>query len=92
MDQSQPQSVIDAVNDRFKEQYPEVKVDVELQQWAGIQDKLTTSLGTDSTPDVVEIGNTLTAKYADAGLLADLSRVRRRPQGRRHAARVAALG
>jgi N,N'-diacetylchitobiose transport system substrate-binding protein len=36
MDQSQPQSVIDAVNDRFKEQYPEVKVDVELQRWAGI--------------------------------------------------------
>ena len=73
MDQSQPQSVIDAVNDRFAEQYPEVKVDVELQQWAGIQDKLATSLDADSPPDVVEIGNTLTAKYAAADLLADLS-------------------
>lgn len=73
MDQSQPQSVIDEVNARFKELYPEVEVDVELQRWAGIQDTLSETLGTDSTPDVVEIGNTLTAKYAAAGLLADLT-------------------
>ena len=73
MDQSQPQSVIDEVTARFTEQYPGVEVDVELQKWTGIQDRLATTLGTDSTPDVVEIGNTLTAKYADAGFLADLS-------------------
>jgi N,N'-diacetylchitobiose transport system substrate-binding protein len=73
MDSSQPQAVIDAVNTRFAEEYPKVTVDVETQQWAGIQDKLIASLGTDTAPDVVEIGNTLTAKYADAGLLADLS-------------------
>ena len=73
MDGSQPQTVIDAVNAKFNETYPNVKVEVELQQWAGIQDKLTTSLNTDSTPDIVEIGNSLTAKYSDAGLLADLT-------------------
>ena len=71
MDGSQPQSVIDTVNAEFNTAYPNVEVQVELQQWGGIQDKLTTSLGTDSTPDVVEIGNSLTAKYADAGLLAE---------------------
>lgn len=73
MDGSQPQTVIDAVNAKFNEAYPNVDVEVELQQWSGIQDKLTTSLNTDSTPDVVEIGNSLTAKYSDAGLLADLT-------------------
>lgn len=73
MDGSQPQSVLDKVTDEFKKSYPNVKVQVELQQWAGIQDKLTTSLGTDSTPDVVEIGNSLTAKFADAGQLTDLT-------------------
>ncbi len=73
MDDSQPQSVIDEATDRFQEQYPDVVVDVEVQQWPGIQDKLATALGGDSAPDVVEIGNTLTAKYADAGLLADLT-------------------
>jgi N,N'-diacetylchitobiose transport system substrate-binding protein len=72
MDGSQPQTVVDAVNEQFNEAYPNVEVQVELQQWGGIQDKLTTSLGTDSTPDVVEIGNSLTAKFSDAGLLAEL--------------------
>ena len=72
MDGSQPDSVVDAVNAKFNETYPNVDVQVEIQQWGGIQDKLTTSLGTDSTPDVVEIGNSITAKYADAGLLAEL--------------------
>lgn len=71
MDGSQPDSVIDAVNAEFNQAYPNVEVQVEIQQWSGIQDKLTTSLGTDSTPDIVEIGNSLTAKYADAGLLAE---------------------
>ena len=36
MDGSQPQTVIDAVNAKFNETYPNVKVEVELQQWAGI--------------------------------------------------------
>ncbi|MGB7982331.1 MAG: extracellular solute-binding protein [Candidatus Nanopelagicales bacterium] len=72
MDGSQPQTVVDAVNAQFKQTYPNVTVEVELQQWGGIQDKLTTALGTDSTPDVVEIGNSLTAKFADAGLLAEM--------------------
>ncbi len=74
MDGSQPQTVIDAVNAKFKEAFPNVTVDVQIQQWAGIQDKLTTALNSsDSTPDVAEIGNSLTAKYADSGLLTDLS-------------------
>ncbi len=63
--------VIDAVNAGSRRR-TRGGCEVELQQWVGIQDKLSTSLDTDSPPDVVEIGNTLTAKYADAGLLADL--------------------
>ena len=75
MDGSQPESVVDAVNAQFNEAYPNVDVSVELQEWGGIQDKLTTSLNTDATPCVAEIGNSLTAKFADAGLLADLTSV-----------------
>ena len=73
MDGSQTSDVIDAVNESFAEKYPDVDVNVELQQWAGIQEKLNSALGTDGAPDVVEIGNSLTARYAGAGLLADLS-------------------
>jgi N,N'-diacetylchitobiose transport system substrate-binding protein len=73
MEGSQPDSVVEAVNAEFNEAYPNVDVDVQLQQWGGIQDKLTTSLNSDNAPDVVEIGNSLTAKFADAGLLTDLT-------------------
>lgn len=73
MDASQPQSVIDAVNEEFEELYPNVTVDVETQQWQGIQDKLNGALDTDETPDVVEVSNNLTARYAGEDLLADLS-------------------
>ncbi len=59
MDGSQPEELIDAVNAKFNEAYPNVDVQVEIQQWSGIQDKLTTSLNTDSTPDVGEIGNSV---------------------------------
>jgi N,N'-diacetylchitobiose transport system substrate-binding protein len=75
MEGSQPDTVVEAVNAQFNEAYPNVEVQVELQQWGGIQDKLTTSLNTDATPCVAEIGNSLTAKFADAGLLADLTSV-----------------
>ncbi|MGB9375747.1 MAG: extracellular solute-binding protein [Jiangellales bacterium] len=75
MEGSQPDTVVEAVNAQFNEAYPNVDVQVELQQWGGIQDKLTTSLNTDATPCVAEIGNSLTAKFADAGLLADLTDV-----------------
>ena len=73
MDGSQTSEVIEATESAFTDRYPGVEVTVELQQWAGIQDKLAAALDSDSPPDVVEIGNSLTARYADAGLLADLA-------------------
>lgn len=70
-----PQSVIDTVNSQFKQKYPNVTVNVQIQQWGGFQDKLTTALDSASTPCVTEIGNTWVAKYSDAGLLANLTSV-----------------
>ncbi|WTK16161.1 extracellular solute-binding protein [Streptomyces sp. NBC_01525] len=54
------------------EQKTGATVDFKVQQWDGIQQKLTTALSEDSPPDVVEIGNTQTAAYAKAGALLDL--------------------
>jgi N,N'-diacetylchitobiose transport system substrate-binding protein len=48
------------------------KVKFEVQQWNGIQQKLTTALSEENPPDVFEIGNTQTAAYAQTGGLADL--------------------
>lgn len=48
------------------------KVKFEVQQWNGIQQKLTTALSEENPPDVFEIGNTQTAAYAQTGGLAEL--------------------
>ncbi|MGW0951271.1 extracellular solute-binding protein [Streptomyces sp. NPDC002545] len=49
------------------------KVKFEIQQWDGIQQKLTTALSEENPPDVFEIGNTQTPAYAKTGGLADLA-------------------
>ncbi|HEV2032934.1 MAG TPA: extracellular solute-binding protein [Candidatus Dormibacteraeota bacterium] len=73
MNGSAPASVIDGVNADFKVKYPNVTVKVELQQWGDIGTKLDTGFAGSNPPDVMELGNTLVAKYAAAGALADIS-------------------
>ena len=73
MNGSAPQSVIDEVNADFKHQYPNVTVNVEIQQWGDIGTKLDTALPGNTPPDVIELGNTLVAKYAAAGALEDIT-------------------
>ena len=72
MDSSQPASIVEAVKSRFATAYPKVEVEVERLQWSGIQEALDTALASQTPPDVVEIGNSATARYADEGLLAEL--------------------
>src|SRR5216683_6981870 len=73
MNGSAPQSVVDGVNADFKAKYPNVTVNVEIQQWSDVTTKLDTAFGGSAPPDVMELGNTLVAKYASAGALADIS-------------------
>ncbi|RKN40486.1 extracellular solute-binding protein [Streptomyces hoynatensis] len=71
MDGSAPDSWVSELNTAFEEKYG-VTVNVETQQWDGIQDRITTALSEDGTVDVLEIGNTQTVGYANTGGLADL--------------------
>ena len=73
MNGSAPQSVVDGVNADFKAKYPNVTVNVQIQQWSDVTTKLDTALTGSSAPDVMELGNTLVAKYAAAGGLADIT-------------------
>jgi N,N'-diacetylchitobiose transport system substrate-binding protein len=73
MNGSAPPAVVDGVNADFKAKYPNVTVNVEIQQWGDIGTKLDTAYGGSNPPDVVELGNTLVAKYAAAGALEDIS-------------------
>ncbi|OLR92060.1 sugar ABC transporter substrate-binding protein [Actinokineospora bangkokensis] len=73
MNGSAPTALTDALHKEFSDGHPGVTVKYEVQQWNGIQDKLTTALAGNDAPDVIEIGNTQAPKFAAEGVLTDLS-------------------
>ena len=73
MNGSAPQAIVDAVNADFKAKYPNVTVDVQIQQWSDVTTKLDTAYAGSNPPDIAELGNTLVAKYAAAGALQDIT-------------------
>lgn len=64
--------LVDQVNERFAETYPNVRVNVQYQQWGDKTTKLDAALGGDQFPDVVELGNTETMQYILNGALAEV--------------------
>jgi N,N'-diacetylchitobiose transport system substrate-binding protein len=72
MDGSAPEDWLSELNAAFEAEHG-VTVNVETQQWDGIQERVTTALSEDGTVDVLEIGNTQTVGYANTGGLAELS-------------------
>lgn len=73
MDGSAPEAWAKELNKEFEAKHKGAKVEIKVQQWNGIQEKITTALSEDSPPDVIELGNTQTAGYAVTGGLADLT-------------------
>ncbi|MEU8548574.1 extracellular solute-binding protein [Streptomyces roseoverticillatus] len=71
MDGSNPPGWTKTVQAEF-EQKTGAKLNVQVQKWDGIQQKLTTALSESSPPDVVEVGNTQTPSYAQTGGLSEL--------------------
>lgn len=62
------------LEEEFAAQNPGSTLTVEMQPWDDIVSRLQTSLASASeTPDIVEIGNTKTATFANVGALADIS-------------------
>lgn len=49
------------------------KVTVQIQEWDNINTKISTALAQDTTPDVIELGNTDVPLFAANGALTDLS-------------------
>ncbi|WP_103529155.1 extracellular solute-binding protein [Streptomyces sp. SM12] len=75
MQGSAPDEWLDELNSAFEEEH-DVKVNVEIQEWNGIQERVTTALSEDGTVDVLELGNTQTPAFADSTGLADLTDIR----------------
>jgi N,N'-diacetylchitobiose transport system substrate-binding protein len=66
-------AVVDQATARFTKETG-AKVNVQWQQWSNYTTKLdSTFAGSSGIPDVVELGNTQTASYIDAGAFTDLS-------------------
>ncbi|MEV0848216.1 extracellular solute-binding protein [Streptomyces sp. NPDC049954] len=70
-------SVTDAFLDRFtkdfEKRHDHIDIDVQIQEWDGIGEKVTAALASKDAPDVIEVGNTQVAQYAASGGVADLS-------------------
>ncbi|MCK2237889.1 MULTISPECIES: extracellular solute-binding protein [unclassified Crossiella] len=73
MSGSAPTAMTDELHKEFEAAHPGVKVKYEIQQWTGIQDKLNTALAGTTPPDVLEIGNTQSPKFAEQKVLTDLT-------------------
>ena len=68
-----PDEMVQYAIAEFNKLHPDVEVKLERQQWTGLVEKLTTSLSSSDSPDVVELGNTQAQAFEAAGALADLT-------------------
>ncbi|MFC9704914.1 extracellular solute-binding protein [Streptomyces sp. NPDC056943] len=70
-------SVTDAFLSRFRTgfeaEHKEIDLDIQIQEWDGIGEKVTAALASKDAPDVIEVGNTQVAQYAASGGVRDLS-------------------
>ncbi|MFE4369384.1 extracellular solute-binding protein [Streptomyces sp. NPDC056835] len=57
----------------YEKGHPSVQLDIKIQEWTGIGEKVMTALDGGDAPDVIEVGNTQVAQYAESGNLRDLT-------------------
>ncbi|NUU26204.1 MAG: extracellular solute-binding protein [Streptomycetaceae bacterium] len=68
-----PDDYIAAFKQKFEADHPGSTLDVQIQQWNGIDQKIISALASNDAPDVIEAGNTQVATYAASGGIKDLS-------------------
>ncbi|MGW6563982.1 extracellular solute-binding protein [Streptomyces sp. NPDC054975] len=57
----------------FEATHQGTTLDIQIQEWDGIGEKVTAALASKDAPDVIEVGNTQIAQYAASGGVRDLS-------------------
>ncbi|MFE0135774.1 extracellular solute-binding protein [Streptomyces sp. NPDC059037] len=57
----------------FEQQHGDIDLEIRIQEWTGIGDKVKAALKAEDGPDVIEVGNTQVAQYVDEGGLHDLT-------------------
>lgn len=70
-------SMSDGFLSRFKTDFESTHkgttLDIQIQEWDGIGQKITSALASKDAPDVMEVGNTQVAQYAASGGVEDLT-------------------
>lgn len=75
MKDSASQDFLARFTEEFEREHPDFDLDIRIQEWTGIGDKVQAALKADGTdgPDVIEVGNTQVPQYAEGGRLMDLT-------------------
>nr|WP_202516001.1 MULTISPECIES: extracellular solute-binding protein [unclassified Streptomyces] len=75
MKDSASKEFLERFTEDFERTHDDLRLDIRIQEWTGIVEKVRTALkaGSGDGPDVIEVGNTQVPLYADGGRLADLT-------------------
>ncbi|MEU8892754.1 extracellular solute-binding protein [Streptomyces sp. NPDC048442] len=73
MKDSASQEFLKRFTEEFERNHANTTLEFQIQPWAGIGPKVNKALESDSPPDVIEVGNTHVAQYADRGGLQNLT-------------------
>ncbi|MFE2278517.1 extracellular solute-binding protein [Streptomyces sp. NPDC059454] len=84
MQHSASQEYLDRFTEEFEREHPALELDIRVQEWTGIGEKVQKALEADEEdgPDVIEVGNTQVATYAEGDGLLDLTLESLRDWGR----------
>lgn len=72
-----PQDARDYLKKTFEDENPGSTLVIEEQQWTGLVDKLTTSLSSNDSPDIVEMGNTQAPAFTSSDALLDIDDIKK---------------
>ncbi|MGW0630554.1 extracellular solute-binding protein [Streptomyces sp. NPDC002758] len=75
MKDSASQEFLRRFTEDFERTHDDIRLDIRIQQWTGIVDKVQNALKADpdNAPDVIEVGNTQVPQYVEDGRLTDLT-------------------
>lgn len=84
MQHSASQEYLDRFTEEFEREHPGLDLDIRIQEWTGIGEKVQGALRSSEAdgPDVIEVGNTQVATYAEGDKLLDLTLESMRDWGR----------
>ena len=73
MDGSVTEELLKKFETQYEAAHQGIDLDIQIQQWDGIGERVTAALASTDAPDVIEVGNTQVAQYSASGGVTDLT-------------------